>query len=192
MRTADYFFFRGVDFAQIGSDRSHELKETLHSFVELLATPNLADYFPILKPVDPQGFKRKWMLYFRKVSRILNDIIDERLESESGAGYEPRDDLLEAVLDMSRRNDSELNRNDIIHLFLDLLVAGVDTMSTTIECAMAELIRNPNKMAKARNELQTIIGQKGQVEESDIPKLPYLQAVLKEIFRLHPAGPLLV
>ncbi|KAK4434392.1 cytochrome [Sesamum alatum] len=108
-----------VDFSQIGSDRSHELKETLHNFVELLGAPNLADYFPILKPVDPQGFTRKWMSYFGEVSRIFNDIIDQRLESQSHAtGSKPRNDLLEDWLDMSRRNESELNRNDIIHLFL--------------------------------------------------------------------------
>lgn len=30
------------------------------------------------------------------------------------------------------------------------------------------------------------------MEESDIPKLPYFKAVLKEVFRLHPPGPLLL
>ncbi|KAL0368975.1 UNVERIFIED_CONTAM: cytochrome [Sesamum calycinum] len=47
-------------------------------------------------------------------------------------------------------------------------------------------------MAKARKELHTVIGEKGQVQESDISRLPYLQAVVKEIFRLHPPGPLLI
>ncbi|KAL0432541.1 UNVERIFIED_CONTAM: cytochrome [Sesamum latifolium] len=47
-------------------------------------------------------------------------------------------------------------------------------------------------MAKARKELQTVIGEKGPVQESDISRLPYLQAVVKEVFRLHPPGPLLI
>ncbi|KAL0432539.1 UNVERIFIED_CONTAM: cytochrome [Sesamum latifolium] len=69
---------------------------------------------------------------------------------------------------------------------------GIDTTATTVEWALAELIHSPRKMAKARKELQTIIGEKGQVQESDISRLPYLQAVVKEIFRLHPPGPLLI
>ncbi|KAF2603793.1 hypothetical protein F2Q70_00027292 [Brassica cretica] len=47
-------------------------------------------------------------------------------------------------------------------------------------------------MARAQAEIHRVIGQKGFVEESDISELPYLQAVMKEVFRLHPAAPLLV
>jgi cytochrome P450 len=57
---------------------------------------------------------------------------------------------------------------------------------------MAELLHNPEKMAKARKELEEVLGKDGHVQESDISKLPYLQAVVKENFRLHPAGPFLI
>ena len=56
---------------------------------------------------------------------------------------------------------------------------------------MAELMRNPEKIQKARGELKQFIGEKGVVQESDISRLPYLQAIVKETFRLHPAAPLL-
>jgi cytochrome P450 len=56
---------------------------------------------------------------------------------------------------------------------------------------MAELLRNPSAMSKARAELKEKLGSK-QVEETDISKLPYLQAIIKEVMRLHPAGPLLL
>uniref|UniRef100_K3Z0Q8 Cytochrome P450 n=1 Tax=Setaria italica TaxID=4555 RepID=K3Z0Q8_SETIT len=42
-------------------------------------------------------------------------------------------------------------------------------------------------MKMVREELKTVIGTKGQVVESDISQLPYLQAVVKETLRLHPA-----
>ncbi|XP_042028370.1 cytochrome P450 76T24-like [Salvia splendens] len=76
----------------------------------------------------------------------------------------------------------------------DLLVAGTDTSSSTVEWAMTELIRNPHKMTKLRNEIKSFMSENGkeQVQESDIPLLPYLQAVVKETFRLHPAAPFLI
>ncbi|KAL2232585.1 UNVERIFIED_CONTAM: Labd-13Z-ene-9,15,16-triol synthase, chloroplastic [Sesamum indicum] len=41
-------------------------------------------------------------------------------------------------------------------------------------------------------EIRTVVGANKQVEESDISKLPYLQAVIKESLRYHPPGPFLM
>jgi len=71
-------------------------------------------------------------------------------------------------------------------------VAGTDTTSYTIERAMAELIHNPHAMSKAKEELEQIIGIGNTIEESDITRLPYLQAIVKETLRLHPSAPLLL
>ena len=54
---------------------------------------------------------------------------------------------------------------------------------------MTELLLNPDKLVKAKRELQEIYGP---VQESDISKCPYLQAIVKETFRLHPPAPLLL
>lgn len=73
-----------------------------------------------------------------------------------------------------------------------LFVAGTDTTASTFQWAMAELLRNPEVLAKARAELIQVIGRGNHVQESDISRLPYLQAILKETFRLHPVVPLLL
>ena len=57
---------------------------------------------------------------------------------------------------------------------------------------MAELLRHPETIEKAQREIREVIGKGGIVQESDISKLPYLQSIVKETFRLHPAGPLLL
>jgi cytochrome P450 len=65
----------------------------------------------------------------------------------------------------------------------------VDTSAVTLEWVMAELLRHPNIMKCAQAELDNIVGTNRLVEESDIQNLPYLQAILKENYRIHPFGP---
>ncbi|KAF2320254.1 hypothetical protein GH714_026431 [Hevea brasiliensis] len=67
-----------------------------------------------------------------------------------------------------------------------------ETTSAATEWAMAELLRKPEAMRKVKEELNEVVGENRNVEESDIEKLPYLQAVVKEALRLHPSVPLLV
>ncbi|XP_075641932.1 geraniol 8-hydroxylase-like [Castanea sativa] len=57
---------------------------------------------------------------------------------------------------------------------------------------MTELPSNPDIMAKAKQELGETIGFGRSIEEKDIPRLPYLQTLLKETMRLHPTAPLLL
>lgn len=178
-----------VEFADFNSDSSQEFKEVIWGMMECIGTPNIADYFPVLKKFDPQGILRRTTFYFEKLFAIFDGIIDERLKSR---GTSVKNDLLDALLDLNQKPDPELSRDDIMHLLLDLFVAGADTTSSTVEWAMAELLRNPEKMIKARNELRDVIGMNSIIQESDISRLPYLQAVVKETFRLHPAAPFLV
>ena len=72
-----------------------------------------------------------------------------------------------------------------------MFIAGTDTSAKTIEWALAELINHPNILNKAREEIHNIVGKTRLVEESDIPNLPYIQAIVKETLRLHPTGPMI-
>uniref|UniRef100_A0A0E0LVQ2 Uncharacterized protein n=1 Tax=Oryza punctata TaxID=4537 RepID=A0A0E0LVQ2_ORYPU len=83
-------------------------------------------------------------------------------------------------------------RENVTIILLDVFIAGSDTITATVEWAMAELFRNPSEMAKVRAEMDGALGGNKSVDEPDIAKLPYLQAVVKEAMRLHPAAPLLL
>uniref|UniRef100_A0A7I4D342 Cytochrome P450 n=1 Tax=Physcomitrium patens TaxID=3218 RepID=A0A7I4D342_PHYPA len=72
-----------------------------------------------------------------------------------------------------------------------LLNAGTDASANTVEWAMAELMANPDIRKKAQAELDAVV-QDRLVQESDIPNLPFLQAIVKENYRMHPSAPLSV
>ncbi|KAI3444658.1 hypothetical protein Pfo_001323 [Paulownia fortunei] len=165
-----------LEFAQYNSDSSQEMREVVWGVMKCFGSPNFADYFPVLKSADPQGILKETKIYFEKFFAIFDGIIDERLKSRG-----EKSDMLEALIDLNQRDEAELSRNDIKHLLIDLYMAGSDTTSGTVEWAMTEL-----------DEIRDIVGENRQIQESDIIRLPYLQAVVKETFRLHPAVPFLV
>ncbi|CAN1825245.1 Geraniol 8-hydroxylase [Linum perenne] len=122
--------------------------------------------------------------HYEKVLNLFGRIIDERLKKRKSEKYVSNNDVLDTLLDITEGNgEVSMDLNLIKYLFLDVFVAGTDTSSATLEWAMAELLRNPNTFAKARDELDQIIGKGNDLQESDITQLPYLQAILKETFR---------
>ncbi|KAL3649498.1 hypothetical protein CASFOL_005901 [Castilleja foliolosa] len=172
-----------LDMATFDSEAAQEMKDVVWGVMKCVGKPNLADYFPVLERFDPQGVMKETGFYFGKLLEIFDRIFDDKMKVKRGG-----DDLLEELIHLNQRD--ELSRNEINHLLLDLFTAGTDTTSGTVEWAMTELLRNPDKLLRLQKEIKDNIIE--GVQESDIPRLPYLQAVVKETFRLHPTAPLLL
>jgi len=66
----------------------------------------------------------------------------------------------------------------------------VTQVVVTLTWALCLLLNNPLVMENAKEELDTQVGKERCVSESDISKLVYLQAIVKETLRLYPPGPL--
>ncbi|KAG8375385.1 hypothetical protein BUALT_Bualt10G0094500 [Buddleja alternifolia] len=182
-----------VDFGNYDTNSTQEFKHAIQSVVDTVSAPNLADFFPTLRMIDPQGIKKRAEVHFEKLLGIFENIINQRLESrKNNTGGPKKKDMLEALLDIREGSDYDLSCNDIKHLLFDLFVAGSDTTAVTTEWVMTELLLNPEIMSNAKHELKIVVGDKAEVQESDISKLPYLQAVVKENFRFHPTGPILI
>ncbi|GKC12757.1 cytochrome P450 [Tanacetum coccineum] len=71
-------FMFSKDLAKYDSASAHEFRDAVWSLLELVGKPNLADFFPIFKPFDPQRLLRKANVYGMKIMAILDRIIDER------------------------------------------------------------------------------------------------------------------
>ncbi|XP_051146935.1 cytochrome P450 76T24-like [Andrographis paniculata] len=182
-----------ADAAELGSSSSGEFRDIVSGIMELVGKPNMSDYFPILRGLDPQGILRSVEAYFGKCFAVFDEIIDRRVEMKSaGDDRTVWNDMLETLLEFNREDPSGFTLDHVKNLLLDLFVAGTDTTSGTVEWAMAELIRNPNKLQKARHELRTVLSPDQLIQESDISRLTYLQSIIKETFRLHPTLPLLL
>ncbi|CAN0902704.1 (S)-N-methylcoclaurine 3'-hydroxylase isozyme 1 (Fragment) [Linum grandiflorum] len=165
-----------------------KLKSLIWRLMELGVAPNFADFFPILEKLDLQGLKREAVWRAREFFSIWKPYVKERREIHHRQRNDEGD-----FLDVFLQN--ELDDDQIDWLNFELFIAGTETNTTTIEWAMAELIKNRGEMNKLRDELKTEFSsnnQKPLLKEVDVYQLPYLTAVIKETFRLHPPAPLLV
>ncbi|KAK4486406.1 hypothetical protein RD792_009080 [Penstemon davidsonii] len=169
-----------------------EFKQVVGEMTALLGMPNLSDFYPGLSRFDLQGIQKKMNGLAKRFDGIFENIIAQRLKI-NGEGNESKD-FLQVLLHLKDEGDAKtpLTMTHVKALLMDMVVGGTDTTSNTIEFALAEMMNKPEVLKKAQQELLTVIGQENTVEESDINKLPYLNAVMKEVLRLHPALPLLV
>ncbi|KAL8233605.1 hypothetical protein R6Q59_019705 [Mikania micrantha] len=170
-------------------DSGKEFKELVGNIMIEAGKPNVADYFPVLRMLDPQGIRRRMNRHFKKILGMFEELIEERRGIESRLKEE---DVLDVCLKMSHDNPDDLSPLHMKMLFLDMFAAGTDTTSSTIEWAMTELLRNPHIMAKAKEDLENVIGKGKIVKEEDSLRLPYLSCIIKETLRYHPPIPLLL
>ncbi|XP_077246507.1 putative (S)-N-methylcoclaurine 3'-hydroxylase isozyme 2 [Tasmannia lanceolata] len=161
------------------------MKGLIWRMMELGTTPNIGDFYPILSGLDLQGLNKKAVECVEKVSAIWEVFIKQRRDGKDDGGVLRERDFLDSLLDNGFTN------GQINNLLLELFTAGTDTSSSTIEWAMAELIKNPEDMNKVREELKREI-KENIVRESTLPHLPHLHACVKETLRLHPPVPLLL
>nr|WAW38267.1 CYP82BA1 [Plumbago zeylanica] len=188
-------------------EEKERLKKAIGAFTDLIGQFTLSDavsytrwlaggrYEKILKTCAKEldFFAQGW-LESHKRDRQLNIDMKKKKQQE----VEFMDVMLDLFEARSSSNDQQypdinLERDtdtSIKATCLALIIAGTDTSSVTLIWALSLLLKNPDALKKAQDELDTHCGKDRLVDFSDIKYLVYLQAVIKETMRLYPAGPL--
>ncbi|KAI3450913.1 hypothetical protein Pfo_007578 [Paulownia fortunei] len=172
--------------------KGKEVNEFKDMVVELMTSAgyfNIGDFIPSLAWMDLQGIEKGMKRLHKKFDDLISRMLDDHLASARERKAKP--DFLDII--MANRDNSEgerLSTSNIKALLLNLFTAGTDTSSSIIEWALAEMIKNPSILKRAHEEMDRVIGRNRRLVESDIPKLPYLQAICKETYRKHPSTPL--
>lgn len=106
-----------VDILDSKSNAIEELKQLIGKIMELSGKPNLSDFFPFLKPLDPQGIKREIKISYDHMHSLLDGIVGQRLKRRKSSS-ERYGDFLDILLDQSQvsSGSEELSREDVIIL----------------------------------------------------------------------------
>ncbi|KAJ0235233.1 hypothetical protein HA466_0268270 [Hirschfeldia incana] len=145
-------------------------------FKKLLGSFCVEDLFPILAWMDRfTGFKTLLKSTYLELDGIMETLISER-EKESFV------DVL-----LHQRDNDKLDY-DVKAIMQGIFVAAVESVALELEWLLADLIKHPQVMKKAQEEVQRIVGTKSKITNNEIDQMQYLKCVIKETMRLHPAG----
>lgn len=78
-----------------------EFRALVAKLTELLGTPNLSDFFPVLAPFDLQGVRKKMERIRVRFDQIFDKIIQQRVNAQQD-GSKMATDFLECMLKMER------------------------------------------------------------------------------------------
>ncbi|XP_051218023.1 desmethyl-deoxy-podophyllotoxin synthase-like [Lolium perenne] len=140
------------------------------------------------------GTARRVDAVVRKMVRLMDGVIEEkraRSAAGAGGGGEEDQDLLNVLLRI-HADGGPLDMGTIRAVIRDLFGAGIESSSTTIQWAMAELMRSPEAHRRAQAEVRGVLAGQSRVSEDALPELRYVQLVIKETLRLHAPLPLLL
>ncbi|XP_034661848.1 probable cytochrome P450 12a4, mitochondrial [Drosophila subobscura] len=170
------------------------LKESVNNEEALKLFSYLDDFFELtadleLKPSAWRYFKTPKLMKLMKaldgVQEVTAAYVDEaieRLEKEAKDGIvrpENEQSVLEKLLKVDKKVATVMA--------MDMLMAGVDTTSSTFTAALLCLAKNPEKQAKLREEVMKVLPQKdSEFTEASMKNVPYLRACIKESQRLYP------
>ncbi|XP_054792122.1 flavonoid 3',5'-hydroxylase 2-like [Prosopis cineraria] len=176
-------------FETKGSE-SNEFKDMVVELMTSAGLFNIGDFIPFLRRFDLQGLERGMKQLNHKFDVLLTKMIEDHQATAHKRKGKP--DFLDIVTKYMKENPEgePLTMTNVKALLLNLFTAGTDTSSSIIEWALSEMLQNPSIMKRAHDEMDRVIGRQRRLQESDIPNLPYFQAICKETYRKHPSTPL--
>lgn len=182
----------GQDFNAI-TDPSNELNTTYRTIftpaklarLMQLASMFLPFWFLRLLPLKRNEEMKEAIATIKKVAADL--IRSKRVKLEKGGRTDT--DILSVAIESGGFSD-----DDLVNQLMTFLAAGHETTASSMTWAAYLLCKHPDVQKRLREEihanLPSINDSNVTINSQDIDKLPYLNAVLNETFRIFPPVPL--
>ncbi|KAG2315965.1 hypothetical protein Bca4012_066814 [Brassica carinata] len=168
-----------------------EVRELISEMFELGGCVCIADFLPILKLYDFDGYVKKVKKLGSKLDKFLQGLVDEHRRNRGKTEF--NNTMITHLLTLQESQPEDYTDEIIKGLVEVMIVAGTDTTAVTLEWAMANLLNHPDVLAKVKTELNNVVSSEGRLmEESDRTTCTYLNNVISETLRLYPAVPMLL
>ncbi|KAH8701611.1 putative cytochrome P450 [Talaromyces proteolyticus] len=159
------------------------------AFPQFLTAIDHSTMEAVKRPTRPKLLN--WLFYQRGYNKDIRtmrsfsaDVIAKRKSEE-----EHPIDMLDALLNGKDSETGEsLTEEQVIDEIITLFI-GSATSPCLISFALYYLLKNPEYITKAREEIDSILGADGQLTSENLPQFKYTEAIVREAFRLSAVAP---
>ncbi|PPQ94401.1 hypothetical protein CVT25_002489 [Psilocybe cyanescens] len=161
-----------------------------------LASTMIVEVVPFLTPIlsyilPAVAFTRTRLQWKELASRFRDDPFWNTHKSIMDGMAQPSF-VSRALEDVQPSDDSAAQHAIIRDVASIVFIGGSSTINAILHTFILAMLCFPEAQSKAQEELDRIVGRGRLPEFSDQPHLPYLDALLKEVHRWRPAGPLAI
>src|SRR4030081_3434136 len=124
------------------------------------------------------------------MSKMVDEIVAERRKNAEGA--EDKKDMLGAMMTgVDRATGEQLDDVNIRYQINTFLIAGHETTSGLLSCTLYALLKHPDVLKKAYEEVDRVLGPDINAKPTyqQVTQLTYIPQILKEALRLWPPAP---
>ena len=147
-----------------------------------LVYSTLSHGFPFLKGLP--GNKLQYLeLYKQACDELIGKYYAQHVKTFDKDNIR---DMLDAML----TEHEHLSKDNIEIIISDFLIAGVETVASSLQFIIHHLLQHKECAQKCRDELNEVVGADNELNFDMIPKLHYTNAVVAETMRLRPTAPI--
>ncbi|RDX74746.1 Cytochrome P450 82A4, partial [Mucuna pruriens] len=176
----------------VDEEEVRRVRRVLRDFFQWLGVLVIGDAIPALGWLDLRGEVKEMKRTAIEMDSIVSEWLQEHRQRTDSDEAKTEQDFIHVLL--SSLHGLHLSGYDADTLIKatcsTLIAAATDTTTVTMIWVLSLLLNNRDALKKVQDELDEHVGKERVVNESDINKLVYLQAVVKETMRLYPAAPL--
>ena len=126
---------------------------------------------------------------FLKIKQKINKIIEQEIQDRRQESELNHQDILSLLLSVKDEQEHGMTNEELRDQLITLLFAGHETTATAIAWSLYWIHRQPEIKQKLRQELDSLGSNPQPIE---IYKLPYLTAICQETLRIYPVAILTV
>lgn len=135
--------------------------------------------------------KAPWLPISQMKAGVDSQIFDEIAIARRDPSLSTRTDILAMMLNARDEEGRAMSDQELRDELVTLLVAGHETTATSLSWALERILMHPEVLEKIEAELASVVGG-DPLEAEHLPKLEYLDAVVKESLRTRPILPIVV